>query len=194
MQTKVESEEVKRWIDKLRAEIAEEPKPSAIRTRGGVITTQRRQPEILRCLTPTMRDLGNETISLRLEVVKSFAAEPDDMNLELLSRLAKIEPDWQVRKAVAETAANISHPKAIEILVDLAKMDSDEDVRICAVQCLGELAAPSTRVRGAMRTRGTAGRCIDRKLADEIRDVLGEVSATDWSQKVKDSTHEPLDC
>jgi hypothetical protein len=194
MQAKVESSEVKRWIDNLRAEIAEEPKPSAIRTRGGVLSTQRSEPEILRCLTPTMRALCNETINLRLEVVKSFAAEPDDMNLELLSRLAKVEPDWQVRKEVAETAANIPVPKAVEILADLAKMDSDEDVRICAVQCLGKLAAPSTRVPEAMRerskvrTRGGAG-----LVQDEIRDVLDDVRATDWSQKVKDSAHEPLD-
>jgi hypothetical protein len=200
MQTKVESKKVERWIDSLRAEIAEEPEPLVIRTRGGirargsVLTTQQRQPEILRCLTPTMRDLGNETISLRSEIVKSLAMFPDDMNLELLSRLAKVDPDWQVRKEVAETAANIPDPKAVEILADLAKMDSDEDVRICAVQCLRELAAPLTREEGTVRTIGFVRKRGGEEIRiDEIRDFLDEVRTTDWSQKVKDSAYEPLD-
>jgi HEAT repeat protein len=179
MEQQVSREEVKRLLELLRSQAAEERLRAAtelksmgvnargaVRTRGAVTQPAARPLEEID-LTPAMEALSDAQWDVRREVALAVGEWGDKLAIEVLERLARTDSEWRVRATVAEALANIGGPKAVENLTYMVKKDPHPNPVERAMEGLGDLAlatwpdslGPAAPERsGAVRTRGGAVR------------------------------------
>jgi len=168
------------WADAIRGAMEPSPGPTrgAVRTRGG-------EP-LPAALEDVVRQLQQQPVSVRLEVVGELIRRGDDLALRALALLATdlSDPDPRVRWAIADGLWRLGASGAVPLLKTIARNDPDEMVRSSAIEALGaramaayetkvgaEEATPAAliRTRGAVRTRGASP---VRQVTKEAQDIL----------------------
>lgn len=143
-----------------------------VRTRGAVTTRGAGPsgPAPSDSLRSVLDRLFAAAPSVRLEVVRELLRRPDNLSLAVLREASRADPLPNVRWAIADGLRAAPAAGAVPLLEVLAREDSDEMVRSCAIGSLGEIAlaayrdkvdpeaTPQTlvRARGAVRTRGAS--------------------------------------
>lgn len=149
------SRSVKQWVKLLPHQIELKSRFGAIRSRGTVKSREARTE----FLEEVFEMLMLESAEVRLEAIAALGEEGDPLSFEVLRQIAKSIPQRDLGPAVVTELLKSRQPLAIDILLDLAQSDYDEDVRAEAIHPLGNLAlisspAAGMNIRGTVRTRG----------------------------------------
>ena len=196
---------VQQWIERLRQAVATPTVPPVgVRTRG-TLRTRGAESATGKSLEDIFAQLRQESPEVRREVISGLGDQGDALAVQLLGRLAQWEPEWRLRLMIVETLSRSQVSQGIEVLMDLAQHDFNEDVRAGAIRQLGKQALTAwpllgsqtratPRVRGAVRTRGvTTSRSAGLSPpAEEILSLLDRLRFRDPSQAVREAADDTL--
>jgi HEAT repeat protein len=168
-----------------------------VRTRGAVasrpLSTQ---------LQDVISGLMRQSKEIRQEVISVLCQKTDEVTASVLTELLRKEPEWRLRKNIVTGIGGSGGKAAIDVLMEAAERDPEEQVQVSAIQTLGALALKAhpelrpknraVRVRGAIRTRGVS---VSKKVspkAEEILHLLDRIRTQELSRDVRNTADEVL--
>jgi len=135
-------------------------------------SAEAQQPMVIEAMS-ALQDAGWQ---VRREVVGAWRSRDYDLTLEVFESLARNDPEWPVREAVADMLPTIGGEKAIKLLTYIVKSDPHPTPKAKALEGLEELAlAPRPLSRAAVRTRGAVrvrGAVSPRPISPEAEVIL----------------------